>query len=113
MQQVHARDVPALIAKLASQGRAPMVLDVREPWEVQLAAVRPAGAATMHMPMREVPTRLAELDAAQPILALCHHGARSMQVVAFLAQRGFDHVYNIAGGTHAWSTEVDPTVPTY
>jgi len=56
---------------------------------------------------------LNELSREQPIACLCHHGARSMQVAAFLAQQGFAHVANIAGGINAWSSQVDHTVPTY
>jgi rhodanese-related sulfurtransferase len=57
--------------------------------------------------------RLAELDPAQPIACLCHHGGRSMQVAQFLASRGFTNVVNIAGGIHAWAAEVDPSLATY
>ena len=57
--------------------------------------------------------RLAELDPAQPILCICHHGMRSAQVVAFLERAGFDSVYNLAGGIDAWSARVDPAVPRY
>ena len=48
-----------------------------------------------------------------PIAVLCHHGARSMQVAAFLVQQGFGHVANISGGINAWSSQVDAAVPTY
>ena len=48
----------------------------------------------------------------QPIAVLCHHGGRSMQVAAFLAQHGYE-VINVAGGIHAWATQVDPSIPVY
>jgi rhodanese-related sulfurtransferase len=63
--------------------------------------------------MHTIPARLDELDRDRPIACLCHHGARSMQVAAFLAQQGFAHVANIAGGIDAWSAQVDATVPMY
>lgn len=91
----------------------PLLLDVREPWEVQLAAIRLDGATTLNLPMGQIPQRLAELDPAQPILCICHHGMRSAQVVAFLERAGFDSVYNLAGGIDAWSAHVDPAVPRY
>ncbi len=94
-------------------GRLPIVLDVREPWELQTASVRADGFELVHMPMRSVPARLNELDPKRPIACLCHHGARSAQVVHFLAQQGFDDVVNIAGGIHAWSQQRDPAVPVY
>lgn len=91
----------------------PVVLDVREPHELQLASVTADGFTLVTIPMGVIPPRLSELDPAQPIACLCHHGARSMQVALFLQSRGFDRVANIAGGIHAWSAELDPTVARY
>ena len=91
----------------------PVVLDVREPGELQVAHVTADGFTLLTIPMGTVPARLDELDPAQPIACLCHHGGRSMQVAQFLASRGFDKVANIAGGIHAWSAERDPSIPTY
>ena len=90
-----------------------VVLDVREGWELQTASIRAENFAFLHIPMSLVPARLSELDPQRPIACLCHHGGRSMQVAAFLAQQGFAHVANVAGGIHAWSTQVDPSVPQY
>jgi rhodanese-related sulfurtransferase len=92
---------------------ATVVLDVREPWEVQTACVTAQGFELLTIPMNTVPMRLQDLNRDQPIACLCHHGGRSMQVAAFLAQQGFAHVANIAGGIHAWSSQLDHTVPTY
>jgi rhodanese-related sulfurtransferase len=91
----------------------PLVLDVREPWELQTASVKTDGFALLAMPMRTVPERYLELDRKQPIACLCHHGARSAQVAHFLMNNGFTEVVNIHGGIHAWSQESDPTVPLY
>ena len=112
MQQVQVRDVAALLAQLGPQPQ-PVLLDVREPWEVQRAALSLPGARTVCIPMQQIPARLGELDPSQPILGLCHHGMRSLQVVAFLERQGYGHVYNIAGGIDAWAHEVDASVPTY
>jgi rhodanese-related sulfurtransferase len=90
-----------------------LLLDVREPWEFDVAAIRVEGATTLNLPMHLVPLRLAELDPSQPILCICHHGVRSAQVVAFLERSGYDSVYNLAGGIDAWSTKVDPAMPRY
>lgn len=107
MQQLAA---PQLAQWLADPGREkPLVLDVREPWEVQTAAL----PGILHIPMREIPRRLAELDAAREVVCLCHHGGRSMQVAAFLEQQGYGRVYNLAGGIDAWSRTVDAAVPLY
>ena len=109
MRQIQATEVQALLAG----GPPPLLLDVRESWEFELAAIRLPGATTLNLPMGQIPQRLAELDPAQPMLCICHHGMRSAQVVAFLARAGFESVYNLAGGIDAWSTQVDVRVPRY
>ena len=91
----------------------PVLLDVREPWEVQTASVVPRGFTLVAIPMNEIPARISELDPAQRIACLCHHGARSQRVAAFLAQNGFAEVANVAGGIDAWSSQHDPSVPRY
>lgn len=91
----------------------PLVLDVREPWELQTASVRADGFELVAIPMNTVPARLSELDPARPVACLCHHGARSQRVAMFLAQQGFGQLANIAGGIDAWSQECDTSVPRY
>lgn len=91
----------------------PVVLDVREPSELRTASLKADGFTLLTIPMGTIPARLAELDPAQPIACLCHHGGRSMQVASFLQARGYAHVANIAGGIDAWSLERDPQVPRY
>jgi rhodanese-related sulfurtransferase len=90
-----------------------LLLDVREPWEVSVAAIRLPGVTHQHIPMHSLPERLDEIDAAQSIVCICHHGVRSQQVVAFLERHGFGSVYNLTGGIDAWSVKVDPAVPRY
>ena len=101
------------VAATASAPVTPVLLDVREPWEVQTACVSEDGFKLLTIPMREVPARLVELDPDQPIACLCHHGMRSLQVANFLVQNGFAEVVNLQGGIDAWSHEVDPSVPRY
>jgi len=103
----------AQVADRVPAGRLPIVLDVREPWELQTASVRPDGFELLAMPMRSVPARMTEIDRQHPIACLCHHGGRSAQVVHFLTQQGFEQVVNVHGGINAWSRELDPTVPQY
>ena len=95
----------------------PVVLDVREPWEVKTASVREDGFSLLSIPMREIPARLAELrdtlGTDQPIACLCHHGMRSLQVANFLAQSGFSKVVNLQGGIDAWTHQVDASIPRY
>jgi rhodanese-related sulfurtransferase len=98
---------------LQAQPARPLLLDVREPWEVQTAHVAPDAFDVVTIPMNEVPARLAELPQDRPIACLCHHGARSQRVAMFLAHQGYTDVANIAGGIDAWSQERDPSVPRY
>jgi rhodanese-related sulfurtransferase len=90
-----------------------VLLDVREPWELLAARVPVAPAQALHVAMATVPLRLAEIPRSQPVVCICHHGARSAQVVAYLQRQGYEQVYNLAGGIEAWSTHVDPAVPRY
>jgi rhodanese-related sulfurtransferase len=104
---------PAQLAEWAKgQTQRPVLLDVREGWECQTASARADALDLVHMPMQSIPARLDELDKSRPIACLCHHGSRSMQVAAFLQQHGFQ-VVNVAGGIHAWSLQVDPSIPVY
>jgi len=91
----------------------PVVLDVREPHELQTSSIKANGFELITIPMGVVPARLSELDPDRPVACMCHHGGRSMQVASFLKARGFKHVANIAGGINAWASEVDPSVPRY
>ena len=112
IEQITPAQLPDWMQSHAEQGQT-VVLDVREPWEVQTACVKAQGFELLTLPMHTIPARLQDLPKDRPIACLCHHGGRSMQVAAFLVQNGFDTVANIAGGIHAWAAQVDPTLPTY
>jgi rhodanese-related sulfurtransferase len=86
-----------------------VLLDVREPAELATAAV----AAAVHIPMREVPARLAELPRDKPLVVMCHSGGRSARVAQYLQDFGFSNVFNLRGGIDAWSTQIDSHVPRY
>ena len=87
----------------------PVLLDVREPWEHEKARIEGARL----VPMRELPARIAEIDDEREVVAICHHGGRSMQAAMFLEKQGFKRVHNLVGGIDAWSRTVDPAVPLY
>ncbi len=110
--QIRPSQLAAWLASVKEFG-SPAVLDVREPYELRMASIKPDGFELITIPMGVIPPRLHELKPHQPIACICHHGARSMQVASFLKARGFEHVANIAGGINAWSAELDPTVPRY
>ena len=103
----------ALGAWLQAQSGSGVVLDVREPEELQMASIQPKGFDLLVIPMNDIPARLAELKPDQPVAVLCHRGARSQRVASYLASNGFAAVANIAGGIDAWSLEYDGSVPRY
>ena len=103
-------DFLKLKSETSNTPAAPFLLDVREPWEHERAAI----AGTTLIPMGEIPTRAhAELDPDQPIIVMCHHGARSLSVTLWLRNQGFDHAQSLIGGIDEWSRRIDPTIPRY
>ena len=86
-----------------------ILLDVREPFEFELARIEGASL----IPLGELPSRWRELDRDQEIFVLCHSGIRSGRAAEFLRSAGFRKVSNVAGGIDAWSEEVDSNVPRY
>ena len=100
---------PAELKQRLDRGDALAVLDVREPEEVRIAAI----PGTVHIPMNDIPARLAELDRDAEWVVMCHHGMRSAQIAMYLARMGFARVANLSGGIEEWSLTVDPSVPRY
>jgi sulfur-carrier protein adenylyltransferase/sulfurtransferase len=84
------------------------LLDVREPYEVQIAQI---GGTVI--PQNDVPNRLAEIPRDREIVVHCRSGARSQRIAEFLKQSGYTQVVNLAGGILAWSDEIDPKVQKY
>ena len=101
--------LPEELQGLLTRGERPLILDVREPEEIAIASF--PGAT--HIPMGEIPSRLAELDPDRETVVVCHHGIRSAQVAMYLARLGFERVSNLSGGIDLWSATVDPAVPRY
>ena len=106
VQQLQVRD---LKARLEQAEKTPLLLDVREAWEIQRYALDGA----LHIPMGQIQTRLGELDPEQEIVVVCHHGIRSNMVANYLARNGFRRLYNLAGGINAWAREIDKDMAIY
>lgn len=103
-------DAPELADWVAQPGRPqPQLLDVREPWEFELCSI----PGSLPMPMGQVPSLFETLNREQAVVCVCHHGIRSQQVALFLKAQGFETLFNLRGGIHAWSTKVDANCPTY
>ena len=103
--QIPVRELQARM----SSGRPFILLDVREPFEFEMARIEGANL----IPLGELPARYPELDRAREIFVFCHSGVRSERAAEFLRSAGFAKVANVAGGIDAWSEEIDPNVPRY
>ncbi len=99
---------PIELKRRLGKGDKPVILDVREPWEIATASI----TGTLNIPMGDIPSRVSELDPDRETIVMCHHGVRSSQVAMFLTRSGFGRVLNLAGGIDGWS-EIDPSVPRY
>ncbi|MDE1924350.1 MAG: sulfurtransferase [Gammaproteobacteria bacterium] len=101
---------PAQFLERRGHGEAFVLLDVREVWETVVA---PVPIEHRHIPMGEIPDRLAELETDLNTVVICHAGSRSMEVARYLERRGFRAVFNLTGGIDAWSRDVNGTIPRY
>jgi len=98
------------LKSLRDSGNGVTVLDVREPWEHEVARI----AGSKHIAMGDIPARFnQELDPEDHIVVVCHHGVRSMNVTAWLRQQGFEKVQSLQGGIDRWARQIDPSVPLY
>jgi rhodanese-related sulfurtransferase len=99
VSEVAASEVPAPLPP------GLVVLDVREQFEWDAGHITEA----VHVPLMQVPGRLAEIPPGQPILVVCKVGARSAQAAGFLQANGREAV-NLAGGMMAWEQIGRPMV---
>ena len=100
---------PAALKQWLDEGKPLTLLDVREEEEVAVCALE----GHVHIPMNLIPLRQNELSDDAPIVVYCHHGMRSLYSAMYLAEAGFEEVYNLQGGIDAWSQQIDPSVPRY
>jgi rhodanese-related sulfurtransferase len=106
MEEISATEAAEM---LRDQSEQTILLDVREELELEAAAV----ADALHLPMGEIPARLAEIDKSKSVICMCRSGGRSAQVADFLARQGYTRVFNLTGGIHAWSDLVDNSIAKY
>jgi adenylyltransferase/sulfurtransferase len=99
---------PLEMKEWSEQGKEFQLIDVRESHEIDIVSL-----GGMHIPMAEVPERLAEIRRDLPIVVHCRSGARSAAICTFLSNSGFENVFNLKGGILAYAREVDPSLPTY
>ncbi len=100
-------DVTETITQLANGDS--ILVDVREKFERDICAID----GSIHIPMGEIPARMNELPKDKNILVHCHHGGRSLNVVHFLRQNGFERSTNVGGGIDSWSVQIDASLQRY
>ena len=108
----HLEIAPREVDARRRRGEAMRLVDCRTDAEREVARIEDAE----HVPMERVAEWIEDLrddDEAPPIVVHCHHGVRSLQVVALLQAAGFTDARSMAGGIHLWSRAVDPSVATY
>ena len=96
------------LAELLAEAAPPLLLDVREPWEHELAAI----AGSQLLPLGQLADGIADLPRDRRIVAYCHHGIRSRHALDLLRAAGLD-AQHLVGGIDAWSVQVDPDLARY
>ncbi|WP_173921378.1 ThiF family adenylyltransferase [Agromyces sp. Marseille-P2726] len=105
-----SRDMSAEeVAAELERDDAPLLLDVREPWEAEIASI----PGSTLIPLGELGARAVELRGAASVIAYCHHGVRSARALDLLDAAGISNARHLAGGIEAWSRTVDPNVARY
>jgi sulfur-carrier protein adenylyltransferase/sulfurtransferase len=100
---------PIELKKLQDEGHAPVLIDVREPYEYAIASI----PGSKLVPLGIVPEKLHEFDSSSEIVLHCKSGKRSAEALQIFKQAGFRKLKNLKGGILAWSDQVDPSVPKY
>jgi rhodanese-related sulfurtransferase len=102
---------PRQLAEKMAAGEALYLVNVRQPWEHETAAL----PGSLLIPLNELRARSGEIrpPGGALVVVYCHHGIRSLHGAAFLRRLGLANVVSLAGGLDAWSLEVDPGVRRY
>lgn len=102
---------PRELAERLQRGDSVHLLDVRQSWEHETAAL----PDSQLIPLGELGNRVGEVTPSSGALVVvyCHHGVRSRSGAAILMRAGLDNVVSLAGGIDAWSALVDPNTPRY
>ncbi|MBM3724408.1 MAG: sulfurtransferase [Acidobacteria bacterium] len=112
MQELPYELSPAELFRQLAGPAPPRLIDCREPFERELARIEPS----VLIPMRAVPGELQDIEtmaADANVVVYCHHGVRSLNVVAWLRRNGVENCQSLAGGIDRWSLDVDRGVARY
>ncbi|KAF0113626.1 MAG: thiosulfate sulfurtransferase [Rhodospirillaceae bacterium] len=91
------------------ESKPPVVLDVREPWEITICAL----AGSVFIPMGQIQRRTRDIPRDETVVVVCHHGIRSHHVVGWLRRLGYTNAVNLRGGIDAWARRIDPKMAIY
>ena len=94
---------------LLQNGSAPIIIDVREDFELEISKIDGA----IHIPMNQVPKRVEELSPENEYVIMCRTGARSAKICDFLTNQNFRYISNLTGGINEWAKQIDPSLPIY
>ncbi len=98
-----------LQAHLENSETQPLLLDVRQSWEIDICKIE----NSVFIPMSLIPAKIDSLDAECEIVVICHHGIRSRSVGRYLEHAGFNNIINLSGGVDQWAKTVDKQMATY
>jgi adenylyltransferase/sulfurtransferase len=101
---------PLELATLLKQDDRPYLLDVRNPYEVDIVSI--PGTDKL-IPVDRLMHHINELDTARETVVYCRSGARSAHAVEQLKGAGFRKVKNLVGGVLRWADDIDPSLPKY
>ena len=96
------------LKKMFDAGASPLLIDVREPHEVEIASL----GGTL-IPLKTVPERINDIPSDVPVVIYCRSGGRSGKACEFLISQGRTNVKNLVGGVLDWADKIDPTMTKY
>jgi rhodanese-related sulfurtransferase len=100
---------PLQLKEMMAGQRPPLLVDVRDQWEYDVARIEGARL----LPLDELHVRVLDLPREREIVVYCHHGMRSAAAAHLLKQNEFTSVKNLSGGIDRWAREIDPNMPRY
>ncbi len=101
-------EVEVLELKKMLKNNEVVLLDVREPYEIEICNVK----GSLFIPMNEIPQNIEQLDKEKRYAVMCHSGVRSLYVSNYLNSLGYSTL-NVAGGIEGWATDVDKNMRRY
>jgi len=109
MTQLQEEISPQVLKGLRDSQANFTLVDVRDPWELEVCQIEGA----INFPLPQLTIQVPALDKDKPIVLYCHHGIRSRNAVLILQRQGFSNVASLRGGIDAWSRQIDTNIPIY